>query len=111
MITGSAPLVAVATMRPQVRPCNLPAAEPIIWRGRRRSPELLPPVCTWLIFSTPVVLLQRHVTSKPTQRGQAFEGRLQLEPDHSLGGVRPHVFVMIEDQQAVLVTGTTDLAK
>ncbi|CKS68254.1 Uncharacterised protein [Mycobacterium tuberculosis] len=37
-----------------VRPCNLPAAaEPIITSAAPSTiPELLPPVCTWLIFST-----------------------------------------------------------
>ncbi|SHX20023.1 Uncharacterised protein [Mycobacteroides abscessus subsp. abscessus] len=55
MMSGSLPEVAVATMRARgVRPCDLPASsEPISTRAAPSTmPELLPPVWTWLIFST-----------------------------------------------------------
>ena len=55
MMAGSAPLVAVATMRARgVSPCDLPAFSLPMSTSAAPStmPELLPPVWTWLIFST-----------------------------------------------------------
>ena len=49
----------------------------------------------------PVVLLQGHVV-EPGHRSESFEGRLQLAETLN-GGTRPHVLVVVEDDQTVHV--------
>ena len=104
MMTGSAPLVAVATMRARgVRLCDLPAfSEPTSTSAAPSTmPELLPPVWTWLIRSTLVVLLQRHVV-EAAHRADTVERGLELAEalERRVGA---HVLVVVEDDQTVLV--------
>ena len=104
MMIGSAPLVAVATMRARgVRPCDLPASsEPTSTSAAPSTmPELLPPVWTWLIFSIAVVLLQRHGV-EAAHLADAVERGLELA-EALERGVGAHVLVVVEDDETVLV--------
>lgn len=103
MMTGSAPLVAVATMR--ARGVKLAAAPTFHYR-----PAPAPPVddagavasgVDVVDLFDPVVLLQRHVV-EAAHLADAVERGLQLgQALHR--GVGPHVLVVVENDQTVLV--------
>ena len=104
MMTGSAPLVAVATMRARgVRPCDLPAFSTADehQRGAVDDAGAVAAGVDVVDLLDPVVLLQRHVV-EAAHLADAVERGLQLAQALERG-VGAHVLVVVEDDQAVLV--------
>src|SRR5246127_4514205 len=113
MITGSEPLVAVATMRARgVRPCDLPAAsEPIMTSAAPSTiPELLPPVCTWLIFSTQWYFCSATSSKPPIAARPSKAGFSLARPSAVVSGRMCSSWSRIS-KPFWSRTGTTDLAK
>ena len=109
MMTGSAPLVAVATMRARgVRPCDLPAAFAADQhqRGAVDDAGAVAAGVDVVDLLDPVVLLQRHVV-EAAHLADAVERGLQLA-EALQRGVGPHVLVVVEDDQTVLVAHRHD---
>ena len=112
-MTGSEPLVAVATMRARgMRPCEAPALSRADEHqcGAVDDAGAVAAGVDVVDLLDPVVLLQRHVV-EAAHLTDAVERGLQLAQALE-GAVGAHVLVVVEDDQAVLIlTGTTDLAK
>src|SRR3984893_17097830 len=109
MMTGSEPLVAVATMRARgVNPCDWPALSLPTSTNAAPStdPGLFAAGVNVFDLLDPVILLQRPVV-EAAHRADPVERGLQLcQTLHR--GVGTHVLVVVEDQESVLVTHRHD---